>query len=146
MRPILFVLPLLVIAGCCGMSSTPSSFCPLGTYGSACTDFCDRSAGTQYDGGPNCFSECMALVRQAEMGDATTCCKESISEACQRTCTETMASIYSKYGAGAMGEEQREEIEQCVGECTAPYLQMGIPLNSCNVLDYDIVKQAIAED
>lgn len=135
MKPLLLAIPLLVlvVSGCCGMSG--SSSCPLGTYGSACSSLCAKASGTPYDGGPACVSDCMDGARDAGLGDATTCCTESISRACQRTCAAQVAATVARYG-GTMGEEQQEEIWECVGECTGPYEQMGVPLDSCNVLSF----------
>ncbi len=146
MRPVLFVLPLLLIAGCCGMSSpsSSSSFCSLGTYGPACTNFCEKSAGTAYDGGPDCVSECMDLVRQQGLGDATTCCKESISQQCQRSCTNEVSALVSKYGADVVTPaEQQDTLNGCLDECTAVYQQFGVSLDSCSVMDFATIKAMV---
>ena len=124
---------LALIAGCCG--STSSSSCSLGTYGEACTQFCDRSAGTQFDSGPNCFSECTNLVRQQGLGDATTCCTETINQGCQRTCSGRLSQVVSQYGSVMDHAEKDDFTQECIGECTGAYQQMGISLDSCNMID-----------
>ena len=117
--------------------SSSSSFCSLGTYGPACTNLCEKMAGTQFDGGPNCFSDCMDTVRQEGLGDATTCCKESINQQCQRSCANVVSALVSKYGADVVTpEEQQDTLSGCLNECTGLYQQVGISLDSCSVLDY----------
>ena len=102
----------------------------MGTYGSACTNFCDKSQGTEFATSGDCFTACMGTVRQQGFGDATTCCKESMSTICQRTCSNSMAAIAQKYGQ-APGPE---EVSQCVDECSGMYIQLGIPLSSCGLI------------
>ncbi len=129
--PMLFAV--LLFFGCCGQTATGSSSCPYGTYGAACTEICSKARGTEFDGGPNCFSDCMDMVKKAGAGDATTCCKENIRQGCQRLCREEMARIASQYGGGS-GEEMAEEIELCIGECTGPFAMMGVNINTiCSI-------------
>ena len=129
---------LALIAGCCG-STGPKSSCSLGTYGEACTQFCDRSAGTQFDSGPNCFSQCTDAVRQQGFGDATTCCTETINQGCQRTCSSKLSQMVSQYG-GVMDQTEKDDFAQgCVAECTGAYGQLGISLDSCNLIDASLV-------
>ncbi len=146
MRLILFVLPLLLIAGCCNLTSpsSSSSFCSLGTYGPACTYVCEKSAGTPYDGGPNCDLDCMNLVRQQGLGDATTCCKESIEQQCQRSCADEVSALVSKYGADVVTPaEQQDTLNGCLELCEEPFLATGVPLSSCSVLDFSTVKALV---
>lgn len=148
MRLVLFVLPLLLIAGCCNLTSpsseSSSSFCSLGTYGPACTSYCEKAAGTQFDSGPNCDLDCMNLVRQQGLGDATTCCKESISQQCQRSCTNEVSALVSKYGADVVTPaEQQDTLNGCLAECTAAYQQLGVSMDSCSVMDFATIKAMV---
>jgi len=150
MKPLSFVIPLLVLAisGCCNVTSpsppASSSFCSLGTYGPACTAYCEKAAGTQFDSGPNCDVDCMDLVRQQGLGDATTCCKESINQQCQRSCTNVVNALVSKYSADVVTpEEQQDTLDGCLAECTGFYRQVGIPLDSCSVIDYATIKAMV---
>lgn len=125
-----FAAALIVFGGCCGPVSSSSS-CT--TYGEACTEMCDKAKGTQFDAGPNCFSDCTAMVRQQGFGDATTCCKVSISQRCQSTCSSQWSKMSSNYGADPA--DKTDFIDGCMAECTGPYEQMGIPLDHCGVID-----------
>jgi hypothetical protein len=104
------------LLGCCG-ASTPSSSssCPYGTYGSACTDFCSKMGNDE-----NCFSDCMSLVRDEGLGDATTCCKSTIRQDCDAGCSQLESETH--------GDTTKAE---CMEECTATYSTYGIDLDTC---------------
>ena len=124
----------LLIMGCCG-TSTPSANCPYGTYGSSCTELCDKSQGTQFDGGPNCFSDCMDMVRAQELGDATTCCKENGRQQCNRYCANMAAQLKAKYGSVVDPAEESDTMEGCMAECGG-FETIGVDLDrTCAVLD-----------
>ncbi|MEM0438372.1 MAG: hypothetical protein QXU54_03685 [Candidatus Micrarchaeia archaeon] len=148
----LLIIPLLaagiLLMGCCGpTSSGTSGSCPYGTYGQACTEFCDKSAGTQFDEGPNCFSECIYIVKQQGLGDATTCCKENIRQGCTRVCQEQIGRMKSTYGPEAVNEEMQDFMSECTGECITPYTAMGIDIDStCNLIDLSQYAQTGWED
>ena len=124
---------MLLFSGCCGSTGSGySSSCT--TYGEACTSTCEAAKGTQFDGGENCFSDCTSNVRAQGFGDATTCCKETIRASCQRTCDNSYSSMVSKYG-DAVDDTREEYVGPCFDECTGPYVQMGISIESCSVID-----------
>jgi hypothetical protein len=88
----------------------------------------------------------MDLVRQQGLGDATTCCRESISQQCQRSCTNMVSALVSRYGADVVTpEEQQDTLNGCLGECTGGYLQLGMSLDGCSTLDYATIR-AMVED
>ena len=124
---------LLFVSGCCGSTESKSS-CQLGTYGEACTQFCDRSAGTQFDLGPNCFSQCMDDVKQQGLGDATTCCKKSMRNECQDWCSAKLSQTAATYGSTMDQAEKDDFVQGCMDECTGGYQQLGISLDSCSLL------------
>lgn len=135
MKMILFA-PLLaamaLLAGCCGLTG-PSS-CT--TYGEACTEFCEKSKGTQFDPGGDCFTTCMGEVKAQGLGDSTTCCKESMRTQCQSTCDAKFSQLYAKYGASAMDPGEKQDfIDGCLAECQGMYEQIGMPLDSCSLVD-----------
>lgn len=130
----MIAVSLVMLSGCCGTTGSASS-CTLGTYGEACTYFCERARGTEFDGGPTCFSDCTDLVRQQGFGDATTCCRESVRRMCQRTCSDMADNFISQYGDVMEPGEAAEVEEECWYECTGAYDIMGIPLDSCSVID-----------
>lgn len=133
---LLSVLVGFLFFGCCAMTPDSSSSCPYGTYGSACAEFCEKSKGTQFDGGPTCFSDCMSIVKKQGFGDSTTCCKENVRQGCRRSCSESLSQIYSQYEAKISDEEKKEELELCIKECTAPYEIIGVNIDSfCYLLE-----------
>ena len=149
MKSILVLILAVVLSGCCGMSgfTPPSTSCQLGTYGSACTNFCEKAAGTQFDGGPSCVSDCTDLVRQQGLGDATTCCTETISQQCQITCGAKVSDLVRKYGVDVVTpEEQQDTMDGCIAECTGAFVQMDIPLDSCSVFDIQTLLDLQAGD
>lgn len=101
----------LLFAGCCGPTgaSESSGSCSLGTYGSACTDLCDRM------GGEDCFTKCMDEVRAQGLGDATTCCKSTYRQNCEQICNE-----YGSYG-----------MDECMSDCAGQFSSLGFSLDSC---------------
>lgn len=106
---LLAVLPLFLLAGCCG--STPSGSCPYGTYGESCTRVCNAMGG-----GEGCFTQCMDGVRAEGLGDATTCCKETLKMNCENMCRQKM---------------QPEDLQDCFNECAAVHQAAGIPDDIC---------------
>lgn len=104
-----------VFSGCCGTASTPSSSCPYGTYGETCSAVCSQPGM-----GGNCVSDCMDSVRSYGLGDATTCCKETFRQNCDRTCTELERST--------QGDTTKAE---CMDECTSTVSSAGLPLDAC---------------
>lgn len=130
-----------LLAGCCGQISGPaSSSCPYGTYGESCTAFCEKSKGTEFYSGPNCFSECIDLVKQQGFGDSTTCCKENIRTACERTCKQEISRIQKEHGSEVSEEELSDMISECTAECLAPYESIGMSVDSyCNLIDASLV-------
>lgn len=123
--PALALFWLVALAGCCGPTG-PSS-CT--TYGEACTEFCDKARGTQFDYGTNCFSECMSEVKMQGLGDATTCCARTQMEECESACNSQASRLASQYGISQ--DEQDEIIYECMGECTGMYQALGMSLDSC---------------
>ena len=106
----------IVLCGCCG-STTPSStgYCPLGTYGSACTEVCQKLGM-----GEGCFSQCMDSVRSEGLGDATTCCRQSMRSYCDAMCTD----LERRVG----GDTPKSE---CMEYCESEYSATGLPFDSC---------------
>lgn len=128
----------LFLMGCCGpTSSSTSGICPYGTYGGACTEFCDKSARAGISKREGCFSECMGIVKQQGFGDATTCCKENMRQGCARVCREQINKMRSAYGAEVVNDEEVQNfMYECIGECITPYTAMGINVDStCNLVD-----------
>lgn len=111
------LVALFVFAGCCGMtgSPSPSSSCPYGTYGETCSAFCSKSVSNE-----SCIPDCMDSVRSYGLGDATTCCKTSIRQNCDATCTALEQST--------QGDTPKAD---CMEECTGAYSTLGIPLDIC---------------
>ena len=143
----MLAIALVLVSGCCGStgpsSSSSSSFCSMGTYGNACTNFCEKSAGTQFDEGSNCFSGCMDAVRQQGLGDATACCTESINQQCQKTCDSQLSNMVASYGSVMDNAEKQDFLYGCVAECTGPYEQLGISLDSCSVFNSEYMLNLI---
>jgi hypothetical protein len=121
MRDILFALIVCSIAimGCCA-STTPSSSCPYGTFGETCSTVCDKTGG-----GDSCYESCVDYVRSAGLGDATTCCAQSVRMECVSQCKELEASTH--------GDTTQSE---CMDNCAANYGSVGIPMDSCAGLPY----------
>lgn len=110
---LILMLGMAAFAGCCcasGVSPPGSGFCSLGTYGSACTDMCNRIGG-----GADCFSQCTAEVSAQGWGDATTCCSTTYRQECQIMCGE-----YGSYG-----------MDECVSDCVGQYSELGFSPDSC---------------
>ena len=151
-RNILFgsILGLMVLfSGCCGSTGSDSSYSSsCTTYGEACTDLCNAAKGTEFDGGSNCFSECTGYARSQGLGDATTCCRESIRQNCQRTCDEMYDELISKYGQdAAMGESKEEFISPCYGECVTPFINIGLSADSCAAIDAGaVIRETMGAD
>src|SRR5512137_2626637 len=113
MKPILLALAVSLLAyGCCGPTapSTNQGSCPYGTYGSACTDVCQKA-----NLGEGCFSQCMDDVRSEGLGDATTCCESTFRQVCDYQCTALEEST--------QGDTTKAE---CMDECTATYATVGV--------------------
>ncbi|MEM3422149.1 MAG: hypothetical protein QXY63_00285 [Candidatus Bilamarchaeaceae archaeon] len=109
---LMIVIPFILLGGCCGITDVNPN-CPYSTYGSACSDICAKIGGQK----PNCFSECISLVKAEGLGDATTCCKKTFSDWCSETCKET---TYFPF-------------DECMKKCNEQYAALGISPNSCYV-------------
>ncbi len=132
-RKIVFglVFVILLLAGCCGLTGPSALGCT--TYGEACTEFCNKARGTAFDYGPNCFSQCMDDVRSQGLGDATTCCKESMKQQCERVCKSRLSAIAAKYGQPL----DEEEVGECMDECVGAYIAIGMSPDSCSLIDME---------
>ncbi|MFA5411890.1 MAG: hypothetical protein WC350_00905 [Candidatus Micrarchaeia archaeon] len=110
---LILMLGMAALAGCCcgGERLSPvGGFCSLGTYGSACTDMCNRVGG-----GADCFSQCTAEVSAQGLGDATTCCSTTYRQECQIMCGE-----YGSYG-----------MDECMNDCAVQYEGLGFSMDEC---------------
>jgi hypothetical protein len=86
----------------------------------------------------------MNLVKQEGLGDATTCCKESIDQQCQRSCNDEVKALISKYGADVVTPaEQQDTLNGCLDQCYGIYQQLDIPVDSCSVLDFATIKAMV---
>ena len=127
-----------LLFGCCGTTApeTPSTgFCPLGTYGGACTNFCEKAKGTGFDPGGDCFAQCTDDVRTQGLGDATACCKESMRAQCTRTCNAMLSNTESEYPGQMDSAEASDFLYGCMAECGGAYGQIGISADSCSLFD-----------
>jgi len=110
----LIAVSCLILLGCCSATapSQASSACQYGTYGSACNEICDNFK----PGDETCFTKCMDGIRSEGLGDATTCCKQSFRQFCDKTCAPM----------------QDEDLEDCYIECTGAGA-INIYLDKCYV-------------
>ncbi len=108
---IMFLFGVVLFSGCCGSTgpSESSGSCSLGTYGSACTDLCDRM------GGDSCFTQCMDEVRARGLGDATTCCTSTYRQGCEQMCSEYSSVPH----------------DECMSDCEGQFSSLGFSLDSC---------------
>jgi hypothetical protein len=123
-------------AGCCGPSS-PSSSSHCTTYGDACTEFCGKGGGQFFSAGTDCFSGCMSDVKAQNLGDSTTCCRETLRTNCQNTCNSKWQQMVAKYGdSGGMDQgEESDFLEGCMAECTGIYDNLGMSPDYCSLVD-----------
>ena len=112
MKFALLGLSMLLFYGCCGITSSGGGSCPLGTYGSACSELCsDMGAGE------GCVSQCLDEVRKEGMGDATTCCRQDFRGWCSDMCAEEASEYYPR--------------DECISECVSQYSSYGFDPDSC---------------
>jgi hypothetical protein len=119
------IVILIVLYGCCCAMTPPSSgpstsfsyggSCPYGTYGESCTRVCQANPGI-----PNCFNTCMDGVRSEGLGDATTCCPETVRMQCDSMCTDLESRTE--------GDTTKAE---CMDECLGTYQAVNAPLDIC---------------
>lgn len=112
---VMLMIGMAAFAGCCCSSETfggsgGSSSCSLGTYGSACTDFCN-----QMGGGTDCFGQCIDGVQAEGLGDADTCCQYTYRQTCEQICAE-----YGSYG-----------VDECMNDCAQQFSSQGFSMDSC---------------
>ncbi len=123
-KPAIFavIVSLALIHGCCSSTALQgpaysSSSCPYGTYGESCTRICDATGM-----GGNCWAQCMDGVRSENLGDATTCCHETLQMSCQRMCDEMAQRIGTQ-----------DEMADCLEECSGTYASVGVPMDVCYI-------------
>lgn len=141
------LIGVIFFMGCCGPTTTyTSTSCPYGTYGETCSLICEKTGNTAFTDYPDekCYLTCLDIVEQSFNADFSTCCKETVAQACTNTCNKQLQQIKQMYGADIMDETDEEFLEPCLGECSYMYYMYDIDPNKvCNIMDMSMVEDYI---